>query len=487
MLFNSWGYLLFMLLLVPAQRLVPERARVPLLAAGSLGFYAMWRWEFCSLLILSSAIDYLCASKIHASEDDSARKRWLALSLTLNLGLLVVFKYTYFLYDNVSAVAGLAGATLPDAHDLGLNIVLPLGISFYTFQTISYTIDIYRRVAEPTPTFAGFLAYVSYWPQLIAGPILRAGEVLPQLLKRQPFRWSDVGVGTELVLRGLFKKVVIADRIAPLVDAAFALDASRMNAIDVWVATFLFGFQIYLDFAGYSDIAIGSARIMGLRFPDNFNWPYLSRSPREFWKRWHISLSSWIRDYLYLPLSGAQFRTQSRGGLEIEEPKAAKNSPNRALFLTWFIMGLWHGAGWNFAIWGVYHAVIIYAYRRLKWLEQLTQRFPLLGWATVLMASMAAWIPFRAVSVKQTVTMFGKLINPMAYTLSGRTVAGHAYLAVAVLMVAMLAAAAIDRKLPVWTQKPLARTVAVATSSALVTVSVLIWLKTVRQFIYFQF
>jgi D-alanyl-lipoteichoic acid acyltransferase DltB (MBOAT superfamily) len=488
MLFNSWGYLLFMLIAVPAQRLVPERLRVALLGLFSVAFYAMWRWEFCSLLLISSVLDYHCAKQIHAHDDDEpTRKRWLLLSLVVNLGLLVVFKYSYFLWDNASMLAGVAGASVPPLRSLGVDIVLPLGISFYTFQTISYTIDVYRRINPPTTSFAAFFTYVTFWPQLIAGPVLRAGEVIPQLVERQPFRWTDVGVGAERVMRGLFKKVVIADTIAPMVDAAFGRDPTGLTAFDTWVATFMFGFQIYFDFAGYSDIAIGSARILGLRFPDNFNWPYLATSPRDFWKRWHISLSSWIRDYLYLPLTGQKFRTKSLGGLEVGTKPAKRASSTRALFMTWFIMGLWHGAGWNFAIWGLYHALVIFVYRRLAFLQRLADRAPLLGWALLLPVSMAGWIPFRAESVTQTVQMFGHILDPTAYTFAGRSIAGYTYIATIVLLGGMLASAGVHKWVERADPKPVVRGVGVAVSTAVMAVAVITLLRTVRQFIYFQF
>ena len=293
MLFNSWGYALFLLLAVPIHWLLPHgRWRIGFLGACSVLFYSMWRWEFSLLVIFSACVDYLASARIHASERPAVRRAWLWTSLVLNLGLLVVFKYTYFIYDNVRLIGDAAGADMPALADLGVRIVLPLGISFYTFQTISYTIDVYRRVAEPVKHFDTFLTYVTFWPQLIAGPVLRVQEVVPQLEERRRFSWDDLSAGLGMVVVGLFKKVVIADSIAPMVDEAFAVAPGSMTALDAWVAAFLFGFQIYFDFAGYSSMAIGSARMVGMRFPANFDWPYVSLSPREFWTRWHISLSA---------------------------------------------------------------------------------------------------------------------------------------------------------------------------------------------------
>lgn len=483
MLFNSWGYLLFLAAGVGMHWLLPHRLRIYLLAALSLGFYAFWRWEFCLLMVFSAWIDYLAASKIAESDQSRQRKGWLCLSLIVNLGLLVVFKYTYFLYGNLQALGAAAGYNWPD---LGIQIILPLGISFYTFQTISYTIDVYRGVQSPTRHFVAFLTYVTFWPQLIAGPVLRAGEVLPQLLAKRGFSPGDLGAGLERVVWGLFKKVVLADQIAGFVDRAFAANPGDFSAFDVWVATFLFGFQIYFDFAGYSDVAIGSARMMGIRFPENFNWPYLAISPKDLWRRWHISLSSWIRDYLYLPLTRQPFQTKSKGGIAVAT-EAGKKSRIGPLFLTWFIMGLWHGAGWTFALWGIYHAVLITAYRKITPLGRLPQKWPVLAWAIMLPLSMAGWIAFRAQSLAQAGTFYLKIVTPTAYQLKNRLLSGDAYLLTIAIMTGMLAIFGLRYWLerqprPGWmlnAGRMLAITVAVF--------FILIYLRPVRQFIYFQF
>jgi D-alanyl-lipoteichoic acid acyltransferase DltB (MBOAT superfamily) len=486
-LFNSWGYLLFLLLAVPLHwALGTARSRVALLAAGSVLFYAMWRWEFTLLVIFSACVDYVAAGRIAATGDTGARKRWLLTSLSINLGLLAFFKYTYFVWDNVRLAGSALGSDLPTLQSQGLSIVLPLGISFYTFQTISYTIDVYRGVVQPIPRFTTFLCYVTFWPQLIAGPVLRAGEVVPQLEAERRFEVDDLVAGIRRVVAGLFKKVVLADSLAVFVDAAFALDPGSLNALDVWVATFLFGFQIYFDFAGYSDVAIGSARMLGIRFPENFDWPYMARSPREFWTRWHISLSAWIRDYLYLPLTGQRFRTQSTGGIgEATRPSALNR--NGALLATWFIMGLWHGAAWTFAVWGLYHAGLILLYRLVPPLGKLADRRPVLAWGILLPLSMAGWIPFRATSLAQTFTLFGKLFDPREYGLAGHVVDIYAYFWCGVVLLGMIAAHLLQRRderrpFPAWAQ--LAGT---ACAHAGMVCLVLVCLRAVKQFIYFQF
>jgi D-alanyl-lipoteichoic acid acyltransferase DltB (MBOAT superfamily) len=487
MLFNSWGYLLFLLLVLPLYGWIGSpKLRLWLLVAASVGFYSMWRWEFSLLVLFSACVDFVAARRIAASGHPRRRRAWLLASLTINLGLLAAFKYTYFVYDNVRLLVGAAGAELPASADLGLRIVLPLGISFYTFQTISYSIDVYRRVIEPTRNLASFLCYVTFWPQLIAGPVLRAGEVIPQLEASRRLRGADLWQGLALVVVGLFKKVVIADGLAPLVDRAFALDPASLTALDVWVATFLFGFQIYFDFAGYSDIAIGSARMLGLHFPKNFDWPYLARSPREFWTRWHISLSSWIRDYLYAPLTGRRFHSGSQGGIG----EAAGADPGRrhsALLATWLLMGLWHGAAWTFAVWGLYHAALIGLYRALPPLAALPERHPRLAWALLLPLAMAGWIPFRAQSLEQAGVLFATLLDPGAYGMAGHAVPLGGYLWAGLVLLGMLAVhglARLDRArgFPAWL-----RTAAATAATALMVCAVLVCLRAAQQFIYFQF
>jgi alginate O-acetyltransferase complex protein AlgI len=488
MLFNSWGYLLFIALAVPLHWLLPHRYRLWLFATGSVAFYGMWRWEFCFLMAFSAVVDFVSAGQIARREIQWQRKSWLLASLIVNLGLLGFFKYTYFVVDNVRLVADAAGLNLSAPSDLGVRIILPLGISFYTFQTISYTIDVYRRVIPPSKSFLAFFTYVTFWPQLIAGPILRAGEVMSQLVAPRRLERGDLGAGLLLMMSGLFKKVVLADTIAPMVDHAFGLDPTVLSGFDVWAATCLFGFQIYFDFSGYSDVAIGTARILGIRFPDNFNWPYLATSPRDFWRRWHISLSAWIRDYLYLPLTGQPFRTKSTDGIAVAtEDSSGSAKATRALFLTWFIMGLWHGAGWNFALWGLYHAVLVWAYRWVRtpgWLIGFTKA-P--AWLVLFLLVMAGWIPFRAGSLTQTVQMFSTLVTPSSYGLAARALNGYYYLTTITVTLAMLGMGWVLAR---YQRTPLPQRVvnfATFASAATMAFFIITYLRPVRQFIYFQF
>ncbi|NQU05266.1 MAG: MBOAT family protein [Calditrichaeota bacterium] len=486
MLFNSWGYILLLLIAVPLHWMLPHKYRICILSFFSILFYSMWRWEFCFLMIFSAVVDYISALKIYHTDSKRTRICWLLVSLTINLGLLIGFKYTYFIYDNILLVGSFTSSSFPSLQSLGVRIILPLGISFYTFQTISYSIDVYRGVITPTRNFLSFLTYVMFWPQLIAGPVLRAKEVLPQIIKERHIQIVDIKAGMLLILAGLFMKVVIADNIAPMVDRAFAIDTRELYAMDVWVATFLFGYQIYFDFAGYSSIAIGSARLLGFRFPDNFNWPYLAVSPKEFWSRWHISLSSWIRDYLYLPLTGQKFQDRSTGGISVAtETKGSRL--NIALFATWFIMGLWHGAGWNFAIWGVYHASLIIIYRSIKSIDVFVKRFKPVAWIIMLMICMAGWIPFRSQNPLQTAYMFRTILSPLKYSMTDRVLDGYSYFAVIIILVGMLLVAQLKRIIEKHSETIIIKYVGTYLFIILLTSSILIYLRPLKQFIYFQF
>ncbi len=487
MLFNSFGYIAFLVIAVSAHWLLPHRARMSLLAAASIAFYAMWRWEFALLMVFSAVVDYVASLQIAGTESPGRRRAWLITSLSVNLGLLVFFKYTYFLSDSLGVALASIGIETHGARDWGFEIILPLGISFYTFQTISYTIDVYRRLQVPTRDFVSFVTYVTFWPQLIAGPILRASEVIPQLESPRRPSAEDFWRGILLILVGLTKKVVFADSIAPMVDAAFERDLADLTAYDTWVMTTLFGFQIYFDFSGYSDVAIGSARILGIGFPKNFDWPYLSTSPREFWKRWHISLSSWIRDYLYTPLTGRVFQSRSQGGISVAADSGTTHA-TAALFATWFIMGLWHGAAWTFAIWGIYHAAAIWIFRTLGPLQRACDRLPALGWGITFAIAMAGWIPFRAQSVNGTMQLFSNLVDPSAYlNFAQRGVAGTSYMTAVVLIAGMLACATIREYAERWTVPRPVEIGGLTAASAALFFLVLTLQRPIQQFIYFQF
>ena len=344
MLFNSFEFAVFLCVLLPLYALANHRLQNLLLLAGSYFFYGWWDWRFLSLILLSTIVDYFIGLRVHASTDDRLRNRLVACSVTFNLGLLGVFKYFDFFVESFTSLLAVGGI---EAQPTLLEVVLPVGISFYTFQTISYSIDIYRREVTPTRNFFDFALFVSFFPQLVAGPIERAKHLLPQLVSERKLEKSDFEMGGYLIFWGLFKKVVIADNLALIVDPAFA-DPGGLTALEALIALYAFAWQIYCDFSGYTDIARGVARLFGVRLMLNFNLPYFALSPSQFWRRWHISLSSWLRDYLYLPLGG------NRDG-------AFRTGVNIAIVM--LLGGLWHGAAWNFVLWGAYQGLLLILFR----------------------------------------------------------------------------------------------------------------------------
>ena len=488
MVFNSVSFILFLIVVVALYWSLPRRPRLWLVFLSSCAFYSFWRVEFLPIVLLSTVTDYIVGLRLEKCRRKARRVAWLCLSLLINLGLLVYFKYALFFLDNLWYGLRLLGVeSTPPA----LNIILPLGISFYTFQTISYSVDVYRGFIRAERDFVLYASYVTFFPQLVAGPILRAREVIGQLSHRTAFEITDIGMGLRRILYGLFLKVVLADNIAPTVDAGFAIPAEMLSAVDVWTLAFLFGFQIYFDFSAYSHIAVGSARLMGIRLVENFDYPYMVASPQDFWRRWHISLSSWIRDYLYLPLCGEQVLDRSDGGLGRQvSPVRQKGGfkKTRALFLTWAIMGLWHGANWTFVMWGLYHAVFIYAYRRSEGirreLPESIRRYG--GWAVTVPVIMLGWILFRTQSVAQALSMYGTLLSPRAYTWLGMR--ENTYLVTGFLLLLMIGlylfkvriAPAIQRSPILWASVETANLTVVITLVA-------VFLRPISQFIYFQF
>lgn len=340
MLFNTplffWFFAIFFVLF--SFVFVERRKHLWLLLISSFIFYGSWNYAFIPLLVFSAVCDYLIARRVEANGDNRRRKKsWLILSMVINLGVLGIFKYSNFVLQSVADFVALFGI---DAGLPTLSIILPVGISFYTFQSMSYTIDVYRGDMKAHKGFLEFLAALSFFPQLVAGPILRAQHILPQLDVMPVPTWSNVKQGMLLIVAGLIKKT-FADLMAG--PAAMAFDSSvPISSLDAWVGALAFTAQIYGDFSGYTDIAIGVALIMGFHIPQNFNLPYFSSSPVDFWRRWHISLSSWLRDYLYISLGG------NRNGHR-----------TRNVFITMLLGGLWHGAAWTFVFWGAWHGIII--------------------------------------------------------------------------------------------------------------------------------
>ncbi len=396
MLFNSVEFLLFLGVFLAAWRLLRAGAnrRWLCLVAASFFFYGWWDWRFLFLLCGSGLLDY--GAGLGMVRFPRRRGVLLALSIVGNVGTLLIFKYLDFLIDNVNGLSDWVGCGggLPRA-----GLLLPIGVSFYTFQSMSYTIEVYRGQLRPTRNVLHFFAYLSMFPQLVAGPIIRASHLLPQLeVYRRPSeqqRWD----GLRLTIYGYFKKVVIADTVAPVVNAAFDTPLVADSGFYWWVVMTLFAFQIYCDFSGYSDIARGLAKWMGFDFPMNFNRPYLASSFRDFWSRWHISLSSWFRDYVYLPLGG------SRRGVV---------AGHANMWATMLVSGLWHGAAWTFVGWGVLHALYLSVERITNWPRRLAA-LPggrHIATLTVFALVVVAWVPFRAQTFAQAWDILGMMFSP---------------------------------------------------------------------------
>lgn len=340
MLFNSLEFLLFFPIVMGLYLVCPDRYRWALLLAASYYFYAAWKAEYVLLIVAATLIAYGAALQMTRTERQSVRLALLLVSVISNLAILLAFKYFNFFSDSLRTIL----AQLNIFYDSPLiEVLLPVGISFYTFQIIGYSVDVYRRQLEPERHLGYFALFVAFFPQLVAGPIERAAHMLPQFRRRFELDAARLTGGLQLVLWGLFKKVVIADRLGLYVDAVYN-QPTTYTGWPIWVATFFFAFQIYCDFSGYTDIAIGLARMMGFDLMQNFKQPYFATSPVDFWRRWHISLSTWFRDYLYIPL----------GGNRVTVSRWYAN-----LLIVFLVSGLWHGARWTFVIWGGLHGLYV--------------------------------------------------------------------------------------------------------------------------------
>lgn len=403
MAFNSFAFAVFLPVVLGIYWLLRSRMRAQntLLLVASYLFYGWWDWRFLSLLALSTVIDHLVATRIHAIAgsdplSQSHRRRWLTLSLVANLGILGFFKYFNFFAGSMQALLASVGI---EADPFYLSVILPVGISFYTFQTLSYTVDVYRREMAPAKNFWDFALYVAFFPQLVAGPIERAVALVPQIEQPRRFDRLQFADGLHLIFWGLFKKVYVADNLAVVVNATFSDPAA--SGWQILIGVYAFAFQIYGDFSGYSDIARGCAKAMGFELMHNFRFPYISKNPSEFWRRWHISLSSWLRDYLYISLGGnrgSAWRTY------------------RNLALTMLLGGLWHGATWLFVLWGAYQGLLLVVHRLYsEWRGDRSAEGGLLARA-VRVAVMfqfvcVGWLIFRAESLSQIGSMLARLLT----------------------------------------------------------------------------
>ena len=405
MVFNSLHFLWFFLAVYVLYRLLPHRGQNWLLLAASYYFYAAWDWRFLSLLAASTVVDYTAARLIEGSESAKRRKLLLSVSLGFNLTLLGFFKYFNFFSDSLRVL--LAGIGW-QADFVTLRVLLPVGISFYTFMTMSYVIDVYRREIPATRRFLDFALFVAYFPHLVAGPILRAAKLLPQIELPRTISREQVRDGLWLIAWGYFLKVFVADNLAPLTNAVFEPGTSHAG-IDVWLGVYAFAFQIYGDFAGYSNIARGTSKLMGIELLENFRFPYFVRSPQAFWRHWHISLSTWLRDYLYIPLGGSR-----RGEAQTQ----------RNLLITMVLGGLWHGAAWTFVLWGVYQGLLLVGYRAAErsarfhaWVQGGAGWARASSWFVMFHLTCYGWLIFRARSLDQIGSMTWRMfadLNPLA-------------------------------------------------------------------------
>jgi D-alanyl-lipoteichoic acid acyltransferase DltB (MBOAT superfamily) len=394
-LFNSLEFLIFLPLVLIAFYALPQKLRWVFLLGASYFFYGSWKVEFLSLLVISTITDFYVAKGIESSDSHATKKRWLALSLVVNLGLLFFFKYSSFLLSELLPFTSLS----PNQQSSLLHLLkfdLPVGISFYTFQTLGYTIDVYKGKAKAQKNIAKFGLYVSYFPQLVAGPIERYGHLSSQLFKPVKLDYTNLSNGFRLVLYGFFIKMVIADNLAPIVDSVFSTP-SEYNSPAIGLGILGFGWQIYADFYGYSLIAIGTAKAMGVNLMDNFKTPYFATSIVDFWRRWHISLSTWFRDYLYLPLGGN---------------KVSKTGWVRNILAVFLLSGIWHGANWTFIIWGAIHAFMYFLERftPFKWTRNSWwQKF--VGWFITYLAVNLAWTFFRANSFAHAQEVLSEMVH----------------------------------------------------------------------------
>ncbi|MBI9032685.1 MBOAT family protein [bacterium] len=411
MLFNSIDFIVFLVIVFFIYWFVVNkniRSQNLFILIASYIFYGWWDWRFLSLIIFSSFVDFYVGKALKTEGRDEIRKLLVLVSVVVNLGLLIAFKYYNFFIDSFVSAFSFFGYTMETNR---LRIILPVGISFYTFQTLSYSIDVYRKKIKATTDFVAFFAFVSFFPQLVAGPIERASNLLPQFSTPRKFNYDHAVEGTRQILWGLFKKIVIADHCATYSNVIFN-NYGDYSGSTLFLGAFFFTFQIYGDFSGYSDIAIGTAKLFGFKLMQNFAFPYFSRNIAEFWRRWHISLSSWFRDYLYIPL----------GGSRVQRSKQIRN-----IFIIFLVSGFWHGANWTFIVWGLIHSLlflpsffvkgnrryidIIASHRIIPPVNEIAKM------VSTFCLIVLSWVFFRSQNIKQAFSIIGEIFSTSLFTL----------------------------------------------------------------------
>jgi alginate O-acetyltransferase complex protein AlgI len=403
MLFNSFEFLVFFIVTYLIYLYSNHRRQNWILIIASCLFYSAWNWKFLLLIFISTGTDFWASQFIARTADPQKRRAWLCLSLVVNLGILGIFKYYNFFIGNLQDCLH-ALNLLPSSAHWTLNIILPIGISFYTFEAISYVVDVYRRQIKPADHFWDYALFILYFPHLIAGPIMRAKNFLPQITAPRQIDLDKFYEGCSLFFWGLFEKIFIADNLAKFVDPVFSAPPPY-DGVKVLMTLYAFAFQIYCDFDGYSNMARGLGKCMGFEITINFKQPYFSTNPREFWQRWHITLSSWLRDYLYIPLGGNRYGTN----------KTCIN-----LFLTMLLGGLWHGAAWTFVLWGAYQGALLVGYRLLEPYIS-TPSEVISGYAGKIWKGIKVlfffqlislgWLLFRSNSLSQAMAMLKAIVN----------------------------------------------------------------------------
>lgn len=401
MLFHTYTFLLFMLAVLLGHRLLPWRAARWFLLVASYFFYASSTWYYIFLLGFCTLATYTAARLMLRTATLAGRRIWLLAGIVSPLAVLAVYKYSNFALSQVHGLLGLDLSSFIDPQ--AMRFLLPVGISFYTFQSVAYVVDVYRGGLPAVRNFGTYALYISFFPQLVAGPIERGHNILPQLKRKHVPDAAETTEAVYLFLRGLVKKVVFADRLGIFVDHIYSLPASSLDGSLWWLATLCFSFQIYLDFSAYTDMALACGRLIGVRLSENFRYPYCASNPRDFWRRWHMTLSSWLRDYLYIPLGG-----NAKGKLR----------QYLNIMLVMFIAGLWHGAAWHFVAWGVFMGLLIVGYDLLRVISRTHPEGPLvagpvagaLGMALTFALVTLGWVFFRAPSIDSALSIIGRML-----------------------------------------------------------------------------